>query len=217
MPAGSHCTPARSRNLDQDYFYHSFVYYGPPQPFVAYVRAQQRAVRNNDRLYAPWKTEERAWRCSACTRACTRLLQGPDRQVQVINIRWYPWWIPPRCNARPARNFVRTVISNRIRIISETQLPTNSFPAVSVNSALDTIDLNLTARFCRWICGLMTEIGLNYPPLSLYSASWFVGTYYPRFQSRRDTWNRCIKVYTQVCCYTYYVYLIIWNSYLNFI
>jgi hypothetical protein len=67
--------------------------------------------------------------------ACTRLHARPfsDRQVQIITIRArYPRW-NTRWNTRPsvvdaASVRVRTVISNSIRIICETQLPTDFFP-----------------------------------------------------------------------------------------
>jgi len=41
-PGGSHCTWARSHNLDRDYFYHS--HYGPPRPFVTYACSVLRVV-----------------------------------------------------------------------------------------------------------------------------------------------------------------------------
>lgn len=35
-PGAFYCTPAH--NLDRNYFYHLFVYYEPPRPFLTYVR-----------------------------------------------------------------------------------------------------------------------------------------------------------------------------------
>jgi len=86
-------------------------------------------------------------------RVTVRARAFSDRQVQVITL-------PMNILSRAMRARVRTVISNSIRVICETQLPTNFFSRLESELRPRCDRLNL-ARLYRRICGSMAETGLN--------------------------------------------------------
>lgn len=105
-PGGSHCTPARSRNLDRDYFYHSSVRTTdrPGRSLRTYARSSMPRVIMIAFMH---REKQRSARDGACTRACTRAFSRstgtnnnyPAGIYRPVNTRYIPG--RRRRNARP--------------------------------------------------------------------------------------------------------------------
>lgn len=108
------------------------------------------AACTNDRLYAPYAVKKSGARVTVRARAFS------DRQVQIITgiLGEYSPVVGARSHAF-ARQFPTV-----FRIICENATSDGLFSPLRARAPPS---IEFKARLCRRICGLMAEVGLNYP------------------------------------------------------
>lgn len=136
--------PVRSPNLDQDYFYHSLMHYGPPWPFVTYVRVQR--VITNAFVH---REKQRAEYGVTFARALSRSA-GTNNNYPPVS----PLVIHPSLRAHTpasARWFLAVSVLSAKRNFRRIFFPPRTRAERELRPRYER--LNLTARFCRRING----------------------------------------------------------------